>query len=112
GTSAPGQHGQFVDAVNPNPPPAGNPPSYAGTVALALDSALQGVAATETHTFVDLNVLQFSQIFHEPRAQTPYTFDDVSGNFWTFEDAESLNVKTKFVRNRHLGGIFVFEEPD
>jgi chitinase len=110
GTSAPGQHGQFVAAVNPNAPSSGNPPNYSGTVAIQLDPALAGVAATETHTFIDLHVIPFGQIFHEPRAQTPYTFDGL--NFWTYEDAQSIAVKTRFARENHLRGAFIFEEPD
>ena len=110
GTSAPGQFGQFVAAVNPNSPSSGNPPNYAGTVAIQLDPALAGVAATETHTFIDLNVLPFSQLFHEPKAQTPYAFDGL--NWWTYEDARSVAVKTRFARQKRLGGIFIFEEPD
>ncbi|HXB21982.1 MAG TPA: glycosyl hydrolase family 18 protein [Candidatus Solibacter sp.] len=110
GTSAPNQQGQFVPAVNPNAPSSGNPPNYAGTVATQLDPALAGVAATETHTFIDLHVIPFSQIFHEPKAQTPYTFDGL--NFWTYEDAQSIAVKTKFAREQHLREAFIFEEPD
>src|SRR5215471_12423249 len=110
GTSAPGQFGQFVAAVNPNSPSSGNPPNYAGTVAIQLDPALAGVTATETHTFIDLNVLPFSQIFHEPKAQTPYAFDGL--NWWTYEDARSIAVKAKFAREKRLGGVFIFEEPD
>lgn len=110
GTSAPGQNGQFVAAVNPNNPSSGNPPNYAGTVAIQLDPALAGVASTETHTFIDLNVLPFSQIFHEPLAQTPYAFDGL--NWWTFEDATSISVKTEFANDKHLRGAFIFEEPD
>ena len=81
GPSAQGQNGQFVAAVNPANPSSGNPPNYAGTVAIQLDPALAGVAATETHTFLDLNVLPFSQLFHEPKAQTPYAFDGL--NWWS-----------------------------
>lgn len=110
GTSAPDQHGQFVASVNPNAPGSGNPPNYSGTVAIQLDPALAGVAATETHTFIDLHVIPFSQVFHEPKAQTPYTFDGL--NFWTYEDARSLAVKGKFAREHHLRGAFIFEEPD
>src|SRR5215467_10935749 len=110
GTSAPGQFGQFVAAVNPNSPSSGNPPNYAGTVAIQLDPALGGVAATETHSFIDLNVLPFSQLFHEPLAQTPYAFDGL--NWWTYEDPKSIAVKTRFAREKHLGGVFIFEEPD
>jgi chitinase len=110
GVSAPGQFGQFVNAVNPNSPSSGNPPNYSGTVALALDPALGGVAATETLTFIDLHVLPFSQLFHEPKAQTPYAFDGL--NWWTYEDTRSLAVKANFVRGKRLGGVFVFEEPD
>src|SRR5215471_4609237 len=110
GTSAPGQFGQFVAAVNPGNPSSGNPPNYAGTVAIQLDPALAGVAATETHTFIDLNVLPFSQLFHEPLAQTPYAFDGL--NWWTYEDPKSVAVKTRFARQKRLGGIFIFEEPD
>ncbi len=110
GTSAPGQFGQFVDAVNPGNPASGNPPNYSGTVAAALDPALGGIAATETSAFVNLHVLQFAQIFHEPLAQTPYAFDGL--NWWTYEDARSLAVKTRFARDRHLRGAFIFEEPD
>jgi len=110
GTSAPGQFGQFVAAVNPNSPSSGNPPNYAGTVAIQLDPALASVAATETHSFIDLNVLPFSQLFHEPKAQTPYAFDGL--NWWTYEDARSIAVKTRFAREKRLGGIFIFEEPD
>jgi chitinase len=110
GTSAPNQHGQFVAAVNPNAPSSGNPPNYAGTVAIQLDPALAGVTATETHTFIDLHVIPFGQVFHEPRAQTPYTFDGL--NFWTYEDAQSLAVKGRFAREHHLRGAFIFEEPD
>lgn len=110
GTSAPGQLGQFVAAVNPANPSSGNPPNYAGTVAIQLDPALAGVAATETHTFIDLNVLPFSQLFHEPLAQTPYAFDGL--NWWTYEDVRSLAVKTRFARDKRLRGVFIFEEPD
>jgi chitinase len=110
GTSAPGQNGQFVAAVNPSDPSTGNPPNYAGTVALSLDPALADVASTETHTFIDLNVLPFSQLFHEPKAQTPYAFDGL--NWWTYEDATSIAVKTEFANDRHLRGAFIFEEPD
>ncbi|HEY2391938.1 MAG TPA: glycoside hydrolase family 18 protein, partial [Candidatus Angelobacter sp.] len=110
GPSAPGQNGQFVAAVNPANPSSGNPPNYAGTTAIQLDPALAGVAATETHSFLDLNVLPFSQLFHEPKAQTPYAFDGL--NWWTYEDARSLAVKTRFAREKHLGGAFIFEEPD
>jgi len=110
GTSAPGQNGQFVAAVNPANPSTGNPPNYAGTTAIQLDPALAGVAATETHAFIDLNVLPFSQLFHEPNAQTPYAFDGL--NWWTYEDARSIAVKTRFAREKHLGGAFIFEEPD
>ncbi|HLJ30521.1 MAG TPA: glycosyl hydrolase family 18 protein [Candidatus Angelobacter sp.] len=110
GTSAPGQNGQFVAAVNPNHLSSGNPPNYAGTVAIQLDPALAGVAATETHTFIDLNVLPFSQLFHEPKAQTPYAFDGL--NWWTYEDARSIAVKTEFANDKHLRGAFIFEEPD
>jgi chitinase len=110
GSSAPGQFGQFVAAVNPGNPSSGNPPNYAGTVAIQLDPALAGVAATETHSFVDLNVLPFSQLFHEPKAQTPYAFDGL--NWWTYEDARSIEVKTRFAREKRLGGMFIFEEPD
>jgi hypothetical protein len=99
-----------VPAVNPNNPSSGNPPNYAGTVAIQLDPALAGVASTETHTFIDLNVLPFSQLFHEPKAQTPYAFDGL--NWWTYEDAQSIAVKAKFVREKHLRGMFIFEEPD
>ena len=110
GTSAPGQNGQFVAAVNPNNPSSGNPPNYAGTVAIQLDPALAGVASTETHTFIDLHVLPFSQLFHEPLAKTPYAFDGL--NWWTYEDATSIAVKTEFANDRHLRGAFIFEEPD
>lgn len=110
GGSAPGQNGQFVAAVNPNNPSSGNPPNYAGTVAIQVDPALAGVSATETHTFIELNVFPFSQIFHEPLAQTPYTFDGL--NFWTYDDRRSIAVKMDFVRKKHLGGAFIFEEPD
>lgn len=110
GPSAPGQNGQFVAAVNPANPSTGNPPNYAGTVAIQLDPALTGVASTETHAFIDLNVLPFSQLFHEPKAQTPYAFDGL--NWWTYEDARSIAVKTRFARERHLRGAFIFEEPD
>jgi chitinase len=110
GPSAPGQFGQFVSAVNPSSPASGNPPNYSGTVAQALDPALAGAAATETHAFVDLNVLPFSQLFHEPKAQTPYAFDGL--NWWTFEDARSIAVKTAFIREKQLRGVFIFEEPD
>ena len=110
GPSAPGQLGQFVAAVNPAAPSSGNPPNYAGTVALALDGALAGVAATETVSFLDLHVLPFAQIFHEPRAQTPYAFDGL--NWWTYEDAKSIGVKTRFVREKRLRGAFIFEEPN
>lgn len=110
GTSAPGQNGQFVAAVNPNNPSSGNPPNYAGTVAIQLDPALASVASTETHTFIDLNVLPFSQLFHEPKAQTPYAFDGL--NWWTYEDATSIAVKTRFANEKHLRGAFIFEEPD
>lgn len=110
GTSAPGQNGQFVAAVNPANPSTGNPPNYAGTVAIQLDPALAGVASTETHTFIDLNVLPFSTLFHEPLAQTPYAFDGL--NWWTYEDATSIAVKTKFINNKQLGGASIFEEPD
>ncbi len=110
GPSAPGQNGQFVAAVNPANPSTGNPPNYAGTVAIQLDPALVGVASTETHSFIDLNVLPFSQLFHEPKAQTPFAFDGL--NWWTYEDARSLAVKTRFAKEKHLGGAFIFEEPD
>jgi GH18 family chitinase len=33
-------------------------------------------------------------------------------NFWTYEDAQSIAVKTKFAREQHLRGAFIFEEPD
>jgi hypothetical protein len=46
GTAAPGQNGQFVAAVNHNNPSSGNPPNYAGTVAIQLDPALAEVAST------------------------------------------------------------------
>src|SRR5262249_50073160 len=85
-------------------------PNYSGTVAIQLDPALTGVAATETLTFIDLHVLPFSQIFHEPKAQTPYAFDGL--NWWTYEDTRSLATKTKFIREKHLRGVFIFEEPD
>jgi len=110
GTSAPGQNGQFVAAVNPADPTSGNPPNYSGTVAIQLDAALSGVASTETHTFIDLNVLPFSQLFHEPKAHTPYAFDGL--NWWTYEDAISIGVKTKFANDKGLRGAFIFEEPD
>jgi chitinase len=110
GTSAPGQNGQFVAAVNPSDPSSGNPPNYAGTTALSLDPALAGVAATETHTFIDLNVLPFAQLFHEPLAQTPYAFDGL--NWWTYEDATSIAVKVRFAHEKHLRGASIFEEPD
>ncbi|HEY6350302.1 MAG TPA: glycoside hydrolase family 18 protein [Candidatus Angelobacter sp.] len=110
GVSAPGQNGQFVAAVNPSNPSSGNPPDYAGTVAIQLDPALAGVASTETHAFIDLNVLPFSQLFHEPKAQTPYAFDGL--NWWTYEDATSIAVKTRFANDKHLRGAFIFEEPD
>jgi chitinase len=105
-----GQNGQFVPAVNPNNPSSGNPPNYAGTVALSLDPALAGVAATETHSFIDLNVLPFAQLFHEPLAQTPYAFDGL--NWWTYEDAISIGVKSRFLHDKHLRGASIFEEPD
>lgn len=110
GASATDQHGQFVPAVNPANPSSGNPPNYSGTVALALDPALAGVSATETHSFVDLNVLPFSQLFHEPLAQTPYAFDGL--NWWTYEDSISIAVKTSFAKSRRLRGASIFEEPD
>jgi chitinase len=110
GISSPGQFGQFVAAVNPINPSSGNPPNYAGTVAIQLDPALAGVASTETHTFIDLNVLPFSQLFREPKAQTPYAFDGL--NWWTYEDSRSIAIKARFARERHLRGMFIFEEPD
>jgi chitinase len=110
GASATDQHGQFVPAVNPANPSSGNPPNYSGTVALALDPALAGVSATETHSFIDLNVLPFSQLFHEPLAQTPYAFDGL--NWWTYEDSISIAVKTSFAKSRRLRGASIFEEPD
>lgn len=110
GPSAAGQFGQFVAAADPANPSSGNPPNYSGTVAIQLDPALAGVAATETDTFVDLNVLPFSQLFHEAQALTPYAFDGL--NWWTFEDPRSLGVKTRFVRDKQLRGVFIFEEPD
>ena len=71
GQSAPGQFGRFVDAVNPNNASSGNPPNYAGAAAIQLDPALAGVVATERNSFVDLNVLPFSHLFHEPRSKHP-----------------------------------------
>jgi chitinase len=110
GTSAAGQNGQYVAAVNPSNPSAGNPPNYSGTVAIQLDPTLAGVASTEAHSFLELNVLPFSQLFHEPRAQTPYAFDGV--NFWTYDDRVSIGVKTDFLNKKGLRGAFIFEEPD
>jgi chitinase len=103
GTSAPGQNGQFVAAVNPANPSSGNPPKPPNFTGMP-------VSATEPVSFFNLNIQPFAQLFHEPKAQTPYTFDGVS--FWTFEDARSIGVKTRFAHDRHLGGAFVFEEPD
>ncbi|HLJ86748.1 MAG TPA: glycosyl hydrolase family 18 protein [Candidatus Angelobacter sp.] len=110
GPSAAGQNGQFVAAINPNAPDSGNPPNLSGTLGPLLDPALASVVATEPHSFVQLHVLQFAQIFHDPPAQTPFAFDGL--NFWTFEDTQSLKAKTKFIRENRLGGAFIFEEPD
>jgi chitinase len=103
GPSAPGQFGQFVAAVNPNNPSSGNPPKPPNFTGMP-------VSATEPDSFTALNILPFTQIFHEPLAQTPYAFDGVS--FWTFEDARSIAVKTRFAHDKHLRGAFIFEEPD
>lgn len=110
GTSAPGQNGQFVAAVNPAPPPAGNPPNYAGSFAIQVDPTLAGVAATEPDSFLVLNILTFAQLFRDPRSGTPWAFDGL--NFWTYDDATSIAVKMNYAREHGLGGASIFEEPD
>jgi chitinase len=110
GTSAPGQNGQFVAAANPNPPPAGNPPTYQGSFAIQVNPNLANVAATETNAFLLLNILPFAQLFRDPKSQTPWAFD--GKNFWTYEDPQYIATKMKYARDHGLRGAFIFEEPD
>jgi chitinase len=110
GTSAPGQNGQFVAAVNPNAPNSGNPPNYAGTVAIQLNPALAGVAATEPDSYLLLKVLPFEQLFRDPVTDTPWAFDGL--NFWTYDDPVSIRKKMRYARKNDLGGASIFEVPD
>lgn len=110
GISQPGQDGQYVAAANPSNPNVGNPPNYAGTVAIQLNPALASVAATEPDSYLSLNVLPFSQLFRDPTTQTPWAFDGV--NFWTYDDAISIKTKMHYVLQHGLLGASIFEVPD
>lgn len=110
GTSSPGQNGQYVAAVNPNNPSVGNPPNYAGTVAIQLNPILANVAATEPDSYLITNILPFSQLFRDATTQTPWAFDGL--NFWTYDDAVSINAKMRYVLMHGLLGASIFEVPD
>jgi chitinase len=110
GTSAPGQNGQFVASIDPNSPSSGKPPTYAGSFAIQVNPNLANVAATEPDSFLILNILPFSQLFRDPKSQSPWAFDGL--NFWTYDDAQSIAFKMQYAREHGLRGAFIFEEPD
>jgi chitinase len=49
------------------------------------------------------------QFFRDPAAQAPYAYNPALKEFATFDDAESVALKTKFARAKGLGGIMFWE---
>ena len=46
-------------------------------------------------------------LFRDPQSQAPWLYDGDS--FWTFEDRTSIRAKARSARDRHLGGVMVWE---
>jgi chitinase len=47
--------------------------------------------------------------FWDDRAKAPWLFDEESGVMITYDDPQSLRLKVAYVREKHLGGIMIWE---
>lgn len=50
--------------------------------------------------------------FRDPAAQAPYAYNPARKEFATFDDVESVALKTKFARAKELGGIMFWQLTD
>ena len=47
-------------------------------------------------------------MFRDPRAGFAWLYDAKSMTFWTFDDPVVMAQKTRFIRNRELGGAMIW----
>jgi chitinase len=48
-----------------------------------------------------------STVYRDPDSQAPWLFD--GDNFWTYEDPISIQRKSEYIRQQHLGGFMIWE---
>ena len=47
--------------------------------------------------------------YYDNEAQAPYLYNAVKGEFYTYEDKQSLSAKVEYVKDNELGGIIIWE---
>ncbi len=78
-------------------------------IATPLATSSQGFAATMTSSLPVMQMFR-DDLANKGKTDTPWLFD--GANFWTYEDADSIAQKMKFVREKGLGGAFAWELSD
>ncbi|HEX4168283.1 MAG TPA: glycoside hydrolase family 18 protein, partial [Bryobacteraceae bacterium] len=107
GAEQPGQNGRFVASVNTNgtgsAPPTPNPMyvSVQQNNSLLPPPAAVYTTSPEDYTLFS-DILPFSQVFRDPRADVPYLWDGT--NFWSYDDQQSIRTKMNYALVKGLGG--------
>jgi chitinase len=55
------------------------------------------------------NISKKAKLFRDPDSKAPWLYDEKSGVFITFDDAESLKCKGNYILEKKLGGAMIWE---